>query len=323
LDISGLFDKGTPIFFDDCGSIHFISFLFFVLHVGAILQESEHVNDGSEVDIDFRFLLSDFLKSVHNLTQGIDVLGWFIDFESNLLHVIIECLKHSVSSDVEIVGVSILPGSDFGFQAQFDVTGLKRKSTNLFNSWDCSNFVLEFGELVEFFFEILKLWFSGIEFFEFLLLVLLPKPVKSIETNEESSNTVLCSLDRTSQKKNNLDNFFVLGNPVIEWLSKLLWLIFLIPVLNVLGRFQNVGSGSVNGRLNISKVWLECAVSFSSNSSIKMNINLEEWLQDLLWHVSSSANSFFHLIERIFGGVEKSLIHGPIVVFGQLLDFFS
>jgi hypothetical protein len=109
LDISGLFDKGTPIFFDDCRSIHLISFLFFVLHVGAILQESEHINDGSEVDIDFRFLLSDFLKSVHNLTQGIDVLGWFIDFESNLLHVIIEGLKHSVSSDVEIVGVSILP----------------------------------------------------------------------------------------------------------------------------------------------------------------------------------------------------------------------
>ena len=130
-------------------------------------------------------------------------------------------------------------------------------------------------------------------------------------------------MDGTGQKKNNLDDFFILGNPVIEWLSELLWLVFLIPVLDVLGGFQDVGSGSVNGRLHISKVWLEGAVSFSSDSSVKMDINLEEWLQDLLWHVSSSTNSFFHLIERIFGGVKKSLIHGPIVVLGELLDFLS
>ena len=154
-------------------------------------------------------------------------------------------------------------------------------------------------------------------------MVLLPKPVESIETEEESSDTVLSSLDGTSQKKNNLDNFFILGNPVIEWLSKLFWLIFLIPVLNVLGRFQNVGSSSVNGRLDFSKSWLKGAVSFTASSSLKMDIDLEEWLQDLLWHVSSSADSFFHLIERIFGSVEKSLIHGPIVVLGKLLDFLS
>jgi hypothetical protein len=130
-------------------------------------------------------------------------------------------------------------------------------------------------------------------------------------------------LDRTGQKKNNLDNFFVLGNPVIEWLSKLLWLIFLIPVLNILGRFQNVRSSSVNGRLDFSKSWFKSAVGLTSLDSLKMDINLEEWLQDLLWHVSSTTNSFFHLIKRIFSGMKKSLIHGPVVIFGQLLNFFS
>jgi hypothetical protein len=79
-----------------------------------------------------------------------------------------------------------------------------------------------------------------------------------------------------------------------------------------------VRGSSVNGALNLFKSWLKGA-----GISLKMDIDLEEWLQNLLWHVSSSANSFFHLVERIFGGVEKSLIHGPVVVFRQLLDFFS
>jgi hypothetical protein len=29
------------------------------------------------------------------------------------------------------------------------------------------------------------------------------------------------------------------------------------------------------------------------------------------------------LIEGVFGSMEKSLIHGPVVIFGQLLDLFS
>jgi hypothetical protein len=78
---------------------------------------------------------------------------------------------------------------------------------------------LEDIELIKFLFKVLKLWISSIKFFELGLLVLLPKPVESIESEKESSNTVLCSLDGTSQKKNNLNDFFILGNPVIEWLS--------------------------------------------------------------------------------------------------------
>jgi hypothetical protein len=111
---------------------------------------------------------------MHNLTKGINILCWFIDFESDLFHVIVECLEHSVGSDVEIMRVSILPGSNLGFQASFNIACLKGKSSNLLNSWDSGNFVLEFRELIEFFFEILKLWIGGIEFLEFLLLVFLP-----------------------------------------------------------------------------------------------------------------------------------------------------
>jgi hypothetical protein len=65
-----------------------------------------------------------------------------------------------------------------------------------------------------------------------------------------------------------------------------------------------VGSSSVDGALNLLKSWLEGACI-----SFKMDVNLEERLQNLFWHVSSSANSLFHLIKRVLGGVEKSLIH--------------
>jgi hypothetical protein len=70
-----------------------------------------------------------------------------------------------------------------------------------------------------------------------------------------------------------------------------------------------MGSSSVNGALHLLKTW-----SKSAGVNVKMNIDLEEGLQDLLWHVSSSTDSLFHLIKRVLGGMKKSLIHGPVVV---------
>jgi hypothetical protein len=41
-------------------------------------------------------------------------------------------------------------------------------------------------------------------------------------------------LNRTSKEQDDLDNFLVFGNPVIEWFSVLLRLVLLVPVLDVL-----------------------------------------------------------------------------------------
>jgi hypothetical protein len=70
--------------------------------------------------------------------------------------------------------------------------------------------------------------------------------------------------------------------------------------------------------LNLLKARLQGA-----RISLKMDIDLEEWLKNLLGHVSSSANSLLHLVKRVFGGMKKSLIHRPVVVFGELLNLFS
>jgi hypothetical protein len=79
-----------------------------------------------------------------------------------------------------------------------------------------------------------------------------------------------------------------------------------------------VTGSSVNGALDLVKSWLK-----SASVTLKVDIDLKEWLQYLLWHVSSTADSLFHLVEGILGGMEKSLIHGPVVVFGELLNFLS
>jgi hypothetical protein len=79
-----------------------------------------------------------------------------------------------------------------------------------------------------------------------------------------------------------------------------------------------MGSSSVNSSLNFIKGRLE-----SASRLVKFDIYLEEGFQDELGHVSSTADSLFHLIEGVFGSMEKSLIHGPVVIFGQLLDLFS
>ena len=79
-----------------------------------------------------------------------------------------------------------------------------------------------------------------------------------------------------------------------------------------------MGSSSVDCRLYFLETWLKHGLF-----SLKVHIDFEEWLQDLLGSVSAAANSFLHLVERIFGCVEEGLIHGPVVVLAQLLNFLS
>ena len=183
------------------------------------------------------------------------------------------------------------------------------------NGADFSLVLSEIGELV---LKIFKLRVAVVKGIELLVDLLLPKPVVFFKAVQEFVDVVFSSLNGTGQKKNDLNNFFILSDPVIEWLSLVLWHIFLVPVLDMLGGLKNVRGSSVNGTLNLFKSWFEGA-----GVTFKMDINLEEWLQDLLWHVSSSANSLLHLVKRVFGGMEKSLIHGPVIVFIELLDLFS
>jgi len=185
-------------------------------------------------------------------------------------------------------------------------------------SWDSRNFFLKAREFSKFLFKVLKLRIGGIELLQVLIDFSLPEPIKLFKGLKESFDVVLGTLNRTCKKQNNLDDFLILGNPVIEWFSIFFWLILLIPVLNMLGWFKHMTCSSINGTLDFFKRWLQCA-----GVSYKSYIDLEEWLQNLLWHISSSTNSLFHLVQRIFGCMKKCLIHWPIVIFGELLNLLS
>jgi hypothetical protein len=125
-------------------------------------------------------------------------------------------------------------------------------------------------------------------------------------------------LNRTGQEKDDLNDFLVSSNPSVERISFRLRLVLLTPILYVLGGLENMGSSSVDGSLDFIESGLEGA-----DRVFKLDFDLEEGLQDELGHVSSTADSLFHLVKRILGGVEKSLIHGPVIIFGELLDLFS
>jgi hypothetical protein len=167
-----------------------------------------------------------------------------------------------------------------------------------------TNFLFNLSVQDQLLFKVLKLWIVLVEYFQVIIDLSLPKPVVFFEITKELLYVVLGTLNGTGKKQNDLNNFFVFGNPVIEWLSLVFWLIFLVPVLHILCRLQNVTCSLIDCTLYFIKGWFECAVV-----TLEGNVYLEEWLQDLLWHVSSSTNSLFHLVQRVFGSMEKSLIH--------------
>jgi hypothetical protein len=60
---------------------------------------------------------------------------------------------------------------------------------------DGTNFVFTIGEIEEFLLEVLKLWVGTVEFGEFLINLLFPKPVELLEALKELVDVVFGSLD--------------------------------------------------------------------------------------------------------------------------------
>ena len=169
---------------------------------------------------------------------------------------------------------------------------------------NCINLILERIKFLELLLVHVKTWVVFDERFESILWSSCPKPAELGKSIKELGNTVFGSLNRSSEEKDDLYNLLISSNPVVEWLFLLFWSVLLEPQLNFLGGLKDMRSGSVNGDLDIIKRWLE-----SRDWSIKVDIDLEEWLQDLFWSISSSADSLLHLVERVLGGVEESLVH--------------
>jgi hypothetical protein len=225
-------------------------------------------------------------------------------------------LRRSLSE--EILGIGSLPLSDPLLETSLDGISLKRKSANLLLVLDLLNLILELSEIEQLGLEVLKSGLLRVELSELVINSVLPEPVIFGEVIKEFHDSSSSTLNGTSQEKDNLNNFLISRNPSIEWISFGFRLVLLAPILDVLGRLKDVRGSSVDGSLDLIKGRLESAVML-----FKFNIDLEEGLEDKLRHVSSTADSLFHLVKRVFRGMEKSLIHGPVIIFRELLDFFS
>jgi len=172
---------------------------------------------------------------VHDITQAINIFSWFLNLELNLLDVISEILKHGLCSLVEILGIGFFPLFNPLLKTDLCVFSLQTQGSNLMYTFNHSYFFLIVGVLNELVLKIFKLWIGLVESTEIFIDLSLPKPVELIEVTKEFLHIVLCTLDRTCKKQNYLNDFFILGNPVVEWFSLVLWLILLVPVLNILG----------------------------------------------------------------------------------------
>jgi hypothetical protein len=100
---------------------------------------------------------------------------------------------------------------------------------------DFADVLFEASELDELLLEVLKLRVGRVELLELLIDLVLPEPAELVEALKELVDVVLGTLNGTSQKKDDLDDLLVLGNPVVEGLPFVLGQVLLIPVLDVLG----------------------------------------------------------------------------------------
>jgi hypothetical protein len=156
---------------------------------------------------------------MHDVSKTINIPDWLFNLQSDLFDIISQILKHGLGSLMEILGVSLFPELDPLLKTNLGVFSLETQSTDLMNTFDDINLILILGVLDKFVFEIFKLRVCLVERSEVIVNLSLPKPVELIKVTEESIDIILCSLDRTCKEKNNLNNFFILSNPVIEWLS--------------------------------------------------------------------------------------------------------
>jgi hypothetical protein len=215
----GLLNESDPAFVEGVLVVR----LILIHNVGEVdLQEFVHLVDGTDLVREVRLFLADFFKSRHDATEGIDINGGFVNLELDLLELVHEALKHGLRLLVEVLGEAELPLFDPFLEGVLDLLSLEGKSANLvvsFNGVDLSDVLLEGSKLS---FVVFELGVASMECFECFIHVLVPEPGVLIKAGLESNNDLSSSLDRTSQEKDNLNDFLVTGNPSVERLTLIL-----------------------------------------------------------------------------------------------------
>ena len=166
-----------------------------------------------------------------------------------------QLFHHCLSSLMQILRIRIFPALNPFFESNFNILSLKTKCSNLVSIQNSFNILFKSSKLLQLLLKVLQLWIRWIKLLETLFNLSLPQPVISLKAFQELIDIIFSSLNRSSQKENNLYNLLILSNPVVEWLSLVLWDIFLIPILDMLCGFKHMTSCSINSTLNFLKGW--------------------------------------------------------------------
>ena len=103
-DSESLANKFVPLFLEILSLVKFIP-----IHFKRVLNESVHVTDRFELEVDVGLLLADFLKSEHDTAERVNVLNIFVDLQTNLFNVISQVGEKILCLFMNILGEYHLP----------------------------------------------------------------------------------------------------------------------------------------------------------------------------------------------------------------------
>ena len=212
---------------------------FIAVHLKTVFNESVHVRDGLELEVDVGLLLANLLKGKHDATERVNIFDLLVDLQTDLLNVISKVAEEVLGLLVDVLGEHELPLTEVALQSVLHSLGLERKSTDLVCLLDLFNLCVLEIEVLELLLEVIEVGVLLAEHLQLILGLASPEPRVGGEALEELADGVLGALNRTGQEQDDLDDLLILGNPVVEWLLLLLRDVLLEPKLHELGGLQH------------------------------------------------------------------------------------
>lgn len=151
--------------------------------------------NGFELELDVRLLLPDLFKGLHNTSKRVNIVCRLVNLDLDVLNLFKEGIKSNLCFFVEFTIEDFFPVVYLLYQRVLDVSGLKGKCSNLVGVINHTNLCGLGIKIVEFGFEIFKLWVLRFEFFESIFRLLFPEPCVNCEFIKELSNFVLGALN--------------------------------------------------------------------------------------------------------------------------------
>ena len=151
--------------------------------------------DWFELKLDVRLLLPDLFKGLHNTSERINIVGRLVNLDLDVLDLFKEGIKSNLCLFVEFSIEDIFPVVDLLDQRVLDVFSLEGKCSNLEAILNHVNLFSLGIEIVQFGFEVFKLWVFCLEFFESILGFLFPEPLIDCKSIKKFSNFILSALD--------------------------------------------------------------------------------------------------------------------------------